>query len=192
MSPFTSLSARRGFTLIELIAVIVILAVLAVVAVPMMLDLRTDARNAMARNAAVALRAGVDNARLRWRISGGGVAVTDLSGWGDGTADFSADGFLMGANYAGGALTSNNCVEIWRAALGGSPTISTALTAGNAFAGAKLFNFCTYYVLDSAGGLVTPYIVIYYDPLDYLATGSKGLISFTDSTGGGMNLPAAN
>ena len=191
MSPFTSLSARRGFTLIELIAVIVILAILAVVAVPAMLDLRRDARDATVRSVAGSLRTGIDSARLRWRIGGGGIAVNDLSGWADGTADFSADGFLMGTNYAGGTVTHENCAEIWRAAFANGPTVSSTSLAGNGFYGNRLFTFCRYYLLDGAGGPVVPYITIDYDPTGLLG-GGNGLMVLTDSSGTTTNLPAAN
>jgi prepilin-type N-terminal cleavage/methylation domain-containing protein len=123
MLPESATQAHRGFTLIELVAVLVILGVLAAVAVPKIYDARDDVWNQTIKSNAAALRAGVDSARLAWRVRGGGVPVTDLPGWHDGTADFTANGWLVGTSYSGGALTHALCAEIWRAAIRKGPSV---------------------------------------------------------------------
>jgi prepilin-type N-terminal cleavage/methylation domain-containing protein len=57
--PFTRLSNRKGFTLIELVIIIVILGILAAVAIPKYSDISSEAKEAAARGALGALRSGI-------------------------------------------------------------------------------------------------------------------------------------
>lgn len=160
-----------GFTLIELVAVIVILGVLAAVAVPVVTDLRRDARDQAHRATAFALRAGLDNARMAWRVRGTGAAVNDFAGWGDGTADFDASGWLVGTSYAGGGMTAQLCAEVWQQVLPKGPSISVGVPAqGHAYVAYYFPSVqCGYYQLDAGGQVMANegggnLVFITYDP----------------------------
>lgn len=186
-------NAQHGFTLIELIAVLVILGSLAAVAVPAFLDMRVAARDALTANTAGALRAGLDAATNAWRVRGtGNGAVTNLAGWRDGTADFDADGDLMGTSYAGGAINEANCMEIWRLAFANSPPLggqAAGTAPPNSWQARYMANAgCIYVMTDGAGALVldlagTNGVYIGYDPRGELHSSYDGRVWSYDQTG---------
>lgn len=188
LSPFAVMPARaqrnraRGFTLIELIAVIVILGSLSAVAVPTLLDMRTAARDAVVQQAAAALHAGLTNARMAWRLRGTGGATTNLGGYLQGDVDFSANGFVTGTTYAGGALSHENCAESWRVAFQNGPAVAAfgGPLPPNGFRAMYIANIgCVFGLLDASGNMVDDGtgldgLYIGYDPLGIFVDG--GLI----------------
>jgi prepilin-type N-terminal cleavage/methylation domain-containing protein len=124
-----STQLQRGFTLIELVSVLVILGSIAVMAAAKITELRGDAHDRTHAATAFALKAGIDNARLAWRIAPNGNQALDGSeglayAFGNGQARFTANGWLMGTS-AGATLDSAKCREIWNVAVVTPPLPST-------------------------------------------------------------------
>ncbi|WP_448553870.1 prepilin-type N-terminal cleavage/methylation domain-containing protein [Thalassotalea montiporae] len=87
-----------GFTLIELIVVIVILGIISVTAIPRFIDLTDDANLAVIRTLAANFEKAVDDAHLRWQISGEPGRIQNMPDFGDGTLDMSTNGWPIGIN----------------------------------------------------------------------------------------------
>lgn len=138
---------QKGFTLIELVVVIVILGVLAAVALPRFMNATEDAHTAAVQGTGGALAAGVALVRSQWelnRVKGDATPDTDVTGFGDGTIDVTANGWPLGVSGAW------NCVEIWGNVLQGSaPTVATAAGTGIDYVATSAGTTCTYtYQLD--------------------------------------------
>lgn len=183
--------ANAGFTLVELVCILVIVGSLASIAVPAYQDISTAARDAVMRSTAASLRGGVDGARLRWRLASGTGAVTNLSGYGAGTADFNSSGYLVGTAY-GGALSNDRCVEVFSTAMQPAPSV-VAYSGSDTGYGNTVFAAryiagvgCAYYQL-KAGSVVLNdagihWVYLGYDPNGELM--SAGTI-WHSSFGGG-------
>ena len=73
-------SAHSGFTLIELICAMILLAILVATAIPKYGEMRANAREAVLKAYAGAIKSAVDQVRMKWRVAGGGAYVAMIDG----------------------------------------------------------------------------------------------------------------
>lgn len=119
-------STSMGFTLVELIIVIVILGILAVTAAPRFVNLTDDADLATMKTFAANLQKSVNDANLRWQISGSPGRIQNLSGFSDNTLDMNTNGWPIGLDK--GSANDNvgrgdaGCTALWNYLLVDAPS----------------------------------------------------------------------
>ena len=117
------MSRSLGFTLIELVITIMILSILAISVIPKIVDFSKDARIAMVKSEATALKSGVSLARQKWRLlgsPGSKDARDDVQLWGTGTSgqvDFNIEGWPAQSYSLGDSVLTtdgpDDCLSVY-------------------------------------------------------------------------------
>ena len=122
-------NGNKGFTLIELIIVIVILGILAVTAAPRFIDLTDDADLAVMKTYAANFEKSVNDANLRWQMSGSPGRIQNLPGYSDETLDMSTNGWPIGLDKGNAndniGRGNQGCRELWNYLLIDAPAAAT-------------------------------------------------------------------
>lgn len=143
----TPRAAKRGFTLIELMAIVAVIAILAAVALPSLMDSVRKGR----RSEGVAALTQVQQAQERWRANNGsyadndklslapadgglGIGATTASGYYDlALSDVSASGYTVTATAkSGGAQASDSACHKLVLRLAGGNIFYTSTDSANA------------------------------------------------------------
>lgn len=121
----TSLVAKKGFTLIELVIVIVILGILSIAAAPRFIDLQSDAVSASNKRIATALKSSISLAKLKYEMEGFSGSALNVEGIGENNLDFTSQGWPAGTDDNPDFRIVSKCIELWNTLLTNPPTIST-------------------------------------------------------------------